>query len=214
MVATNELEKDILLSLKGRYWQKIIAGVKRYEIRKTFPKIDLPFRVLVYLTKSSKKEDLCYWFNIETIGDYDAIEVSSHISNGSLVGEFIVDEIIPIDCDMEVKQSMLDKMCLTKEELLEYGNGGIVYAWHISSVKKYDVPRSISSVLKKVNKYDGECSIECSKCHWHYMSIYYYSDDGCTLPLSNSYEYSFLPIFTSPQSWCYCYSISEKEGEK
>ena len=209
MITTNDLEKDILLSLKGRHWNKMIEGIKRYEVRKKIPNIDLPFKALIYATKSSKKEDLCYWHEPIVIGDFDIIEISCNISNGLIVGEIIVDEIVPVDCSREVPQSMLDQMCITMEELMKYSGGGTVYAWHISSVNGYNSPRSISSVLRRVKQDSEDCVGECIKCHWHYISIYYYEDDGCTLPLSSSYDYTFLPIFTAPQSWCYCYDTKE-----
>lgn len=40
----------IVLSLHERWWHKMAAGEKILEIRKSKPKIDGPFKVLVYIT--------------------------------------------------------------------------------------------------------------------------------------------------------------------
>lgn len=42
----------------------------------------------------------------------------------------------------------LNKICLTKEELCNYGNGEMLYAWYISNLEIYDKPKQISDFFK------------------------------------------------------------------
>lgn len=42
--------KSIILSLHKRWWEKIAAGEKVMEVRKSRPRTEGPFRVLVYVT--------------------------------------------------------------------------------------------------------------------------------------------------------------------
>ena len=46
--------KAILMSIKPEWCEKIFSGEKTVEVRKTAPKLELPFKVYVYQTKEGK----------------------------------------------------------------------------------------------------------------------------------------------------------------
>lgn len=46
----------VILSLHQKWWQKMAAGEKVLELRKTKPQCKAPFRVLVYVTVSTVRE--------------------------------------------------------------------------------------------------------------------------------------------------------------
>jgi predicted transcriptional regulator len=46
--------KTVILSLHKKWWDKIVTGEKTLEIRKSRPKVEGPFRVLVYVTGIGK----------------------------------------------------------------------------------------------------------------------------------------------------------------
>ena len=46
----------VILSLHQKWWQKMAAGEKVLELRKSKPQCKAPFRVLVYVTGGVKKQ--------------------------------------------------------------------------------------------------------------------------------------------------------------
>lgn len=57
----------VILSLHQKWWQKMAAGEKVLELRKTKPQCKAPFRVLVYLRKD--RED-GYYFHVSRDFNY------------------------------------------------------------------------------------------------------------------------------------------------
>ena len=48
----NILKKSVLISIKPKWCELIASGKKTVEVRKTKPKIDTPFKVYIYETKT------------------------------------------------------------------------------------------------------------------------------------------------------------------
>lgn len=46
---------EIILSLRPKWWRKIVSGEKTVEVRKTIPRVGLPFKVYVYETRNGKQ---------------------------------------------------------------------------------------------------------------------------------------------------------------
>lgn len=121
--------KSVLISIKPKDCELIANGSKTIEVRKTRPKIEIPFKCYIYCTHSgvtAKERDR----NIYT-------DFSSKV-----IGSFVCDEIdmlAPINhCNFDVEKCA----CLTREEIVRYlkGKG---YAWHISDLKIYDKPKEL-----------------------------------------------------------------------
>lgn len=47
--------KDVLISIQPKWVEKIASGEKTIEVRKTRPKIDTPFKVYIYATKTGER---------------------------------------------------------------------------------------------------------------------------------------------------------------
>ena len=47
--------KEILISIKPKWVEKILNGEKTIEIRKTMPKCELPCKVYIYCTKGKEE---------------------------------------------------------------------------------------------------------------------------------------------------------------
>ena len=118
----------IILSLHERWWNRIRAGEKQLEIRKTRPAESGQFRVLVYVTGS-----------------------------GEIRGEFTCDKFYKIRTIPEPPEevritgfsdrvNVRDGSCLTKQELKEYAgkSGKPLWGWHMSKVKEYYTPHPLS----------------------------------------------------------------------
>lgn len=96
--------------------------------------------------------------------------------------------------DSMLKNSDLENMCLSAQEIFEYiGIGKHLYAWHISDLVIYDKPRELSEFHKPcedmrncLNKAFRESGHSLNKCF----------DCGCR-------------ITRPPQSWCYVEGSAE-----
>lgn len=151
-------EKAVLLSIQSRWCRLIALGKKTIEVRKTKPKIETPFKCYIYQSKS--KDTLIY---VMKDGDEDYgviyhgkpvfIKTYSKYSNPyeqKVIGEFVCDRIIDVDCDSialfdKSTGIYIDKQCcLSREELWEYTAGHCAYGWHISELKIYDKPKALS----------------------------------------------------------------------
>lgn len=74
--------KDVLISIKPSWCLCIAIGAKTVELRKNRPRLKTPFKVYIYCTKSSKKG-----------GCVRAHKGGWQRMDGSIIGEFICDEI-------------------------------------------------------------------------------------------------------------------------
>jgi predicted transcriptional regulator len=116
--------KAVLISIHENFCNLIKSGEKTVEIRKSIPKIPLPFKCYIYQTRG-----------------------------GGVIGEFIckrIDEytlysLTEADCWRERRQRLLLQSCLTWNQLFFYADGkqNFCKAWHISNLIIYDVPKAV-----------------------------------------------------------------------
>ncbi len=154
--------KSILISIKPRFVAKILNGEKNIEIRKSYPKCELPIDVYIYCTKDSKEEltldeNTSKWFVF--IGKYRKCTLSNlnhrYIPkfNGKVVAKFTlnkVEEILPfivretkLGFAYELTEEKIincQRAQLTYDEYNHYLKGKVGYAWHISNLEIFDRP--------------------------------------------------------------------------
>ena len=166
--------KSILQSIKPQYCELIASGKKTIEVRKTRPKLDVPFKVYIYETKSSYINGL----------------------NGTVIGEYVCDRIEPKYCANGIATYYENEQgtCLSDTELQMYADGvKPLYFWHISDLKIYDKPKELSEFGK-------ECNLDCPSVHcsyWKYQRVNADEwDYDCTCN-------NIRPLTHSPQLWCY-----------
>jgi predicted transcriptional regulator len=117
-------KQAILISVRPKWVHLILAGTKTLEVRKTKPRCDLPIKCFIYCSKSKLAKD-------------------SSIS-GKVVGSFILKRIDKHN----VEEKIIEKSCLTREELDKYmGETKIYYIWWINNLKTtkikiYKAPQS------------------------------------------------------------------------
>lgn len=160
-------KKAVLLSIKPKYCELIANGEKTIEVRKTKPKLELPFKCYIYCTKPSKKHQTisgCMVLNDDELFKLpngkikygDSVEMmlyenytADNFLNGKVIGEFVCDEIFPMsitysDPNHRLSQREFPFTCLTDKEIMDYlGNGKRGYGWHISDLKIYDTPKEL-----------------------------------------------------------------------
>ena len=187
--------KSVLISIQPKWCELIASGKKTGEVRKTRPKIDVPFKAYIYATKPRhfykiskhlliRDENLflvngevkmCEGFGVE----YEDPDYK-HL-NCKVIGEFICDCITGLKANNMVQAyyNNTKNTCLTDEEIKQYANNKKLYYWHISDLVIYDKPKHIVEFCKPCDR-DPQC--DCNYC------IRYSGNK---------------PILHAPQSWCY-----------
>lgn len=68
------MSKTVMLSIRPKWCEKIASGEKTIEVRKTRPKLDMPFRCYIYCTQGIKERIA---MDIERYGDCKVVKVTS-----------------------------------------------------------------------------------------------------------------------------------------
>lgn len=162
------MSKSILQSIKPQYCELIAKGEKSIEVRKTRPKLDVPFKVYIYCTipRGKEKGILLDPFHpnqpcIEKylskcrkrIGKQGTIFQDTIDLCGKVIGEYVCDKIIEYPAFQQMDAYIIPFLqqsltCLTQKELWQYGKGKTLYGWHISDLKIYDKPKELSEFVK------------------------------------------------------------------
>lgn len=218
--------KSVLISIKPKWCELIANGKKTIEVRKTRPKIEIPFKVYIYCTQARNpirdsgrilmyEDDLALtnrWGQGKLIENpCGAMMEGEFFLNGKVIGEFVCRNMTCMQADIDSQGEkhlyntafIENQMCLTDEELFNYiydGKRNIGWAWGISDLVIYDKPKELSEFVTFCDK-DTKC---CLKCR-HYL---FDSDD------LNGYRrwcdvYRRKPLTRPPQSWCYVKEVEE-----
>lgn len=147
------MRRAVLLSVKPKWCGQIAAKKKTLEIRKSKPKLDVPFKVYIYCTKG---RGLYFWRS----KTYAYTDDHSHnqfdlCGSGKVIGEFVCDQIYQYTTSnmggADIAESdVVSQSCLTKKELYDYENSAVpqenciyllgLYCWHITDLQIYERP--------------------------------------------------------------------------
>lgn len=157
--------KSVLISIRPQWVEKICHKIgedetgkaiyeKRIEVRKTAPQ-EVPFKCYIYETQGRTETP---W--VDEDGHF------IYKGRGQVIGEFICDkvdeynfhngltEFNSMGLPSRIYGSYLifaddyKSMCLSYDEVKNYGKGKTLYGWHISDLKIYDRPRALSEFGK------------------------------------------------------------------
>lgn len=168
--------KSVLASFKPQYCELIASERKTVELRKTRPKLDVPFKVYMYCTKGERVELILTRSEkmSELFGKNRVVVINKGFRKdedvllySKVIGEFVCDGICTYRYSLEGR----------------YG-----YAWHISDLVIYDKPKELSEFYKP-------CSHDCKNCK------YWYS--GLPIGYGALCMWEDSVITRPPQSWCY-----------
>lgn len=187
--------KSVLISIQPKWCELIASGKKTVEVRKTKPKIDVPFKCYIYCTKGEH-----LWKTKDRVfldGAYNRVidDLPDYLLDGKVIGEFVCKRIVFLDAYYDkngnrhlCNTAFIGKPCITDDELFDYlygkygrKHGG--WAWHISNLVIYDKPKELSEFL-----------IDCKCCSKKLVG-----DPNCWQGCVNGYRRLTRP----PQSWCY-----------
>lgn len=139
--------KSVLISIRPDWIQKIFSGEKTIEVRKTFPKLPPPFKCFIYCTEPRYDHDD---FLMTMKGPH-----SYYWGGGKVVAEFICDNVKEFSRefldDWNLDAELMEKGCISAEEVMGYALGHHIYGWHISNLKVYDKPKPLSD-FKRWNR--------------------------------------------------------------
>lgn len=138
----------VMLSIRPEWCEKIISGRKTVELRKSRPKLELPFKCYIYCTLTGSNElfkktlsgDIARW-NKEKWAD----------KKGHVIGEFVCDCFLS-HCEMANADIAEQTALVRREEIHKYSNGKEVFGWHISELKIYDKPKELTEFLVEDNR--------------------------------------------------------------
>ncbi len=130
------MSKAVLISIRPEWCEKIMAGQKTIEVRKTRPKMNPPFKCYVYCTGSETKDP----YKLLEIHQADGKICKA---NGRIAAEFVCDKIINIDGTGKIPSDIARPTCLEPSELHQYLGAAVGYGWHISYLVIYDHPRDL-----------------------------------------------------------------------
>lgn len=186
----------ILLPVHPQWCEKIFNGEKTIEVRKTAPKIDTPFEVLVYQTKHKGGKAI-----VNEV-------LNSVYGGGKVIGSFVCDWItsylsfMPYDSDDElcysISQDELAATCLEPYVLSEYGKRKTLYGWHITEPKLFDRPMELSEFGTICKKHGDD---RCNDCL--YLRVCAYDDcidTWCGVG-------NIKPLTRAPRSWIYAEEV-------
>lgn len=208
--------KKILLSVRPKYCELIFNGKKTIEVRRTRPKLEPPFEVLVYCTMPKERWSVGHqiFFNdtlytlptgelklgdaLELIADWLGKYDANNFLNGKVIGSFICDRIFELKINGDDygnywhewdDEGDIQDMCLSYEELETYLGKSVGHGWHITEPKLFDEPRALSEFR---TPFDCEAGKKI----------------GCWLNYCKNHNFDCVrrvnaQITRSPQSWCY-----------
>lgn len=141
------MAKAVLISIRPEWVEKILAGEKTLEVRKTRPKLETPFKCYIYCTLGGLKHPFGKVFGGRVVGEFscDCVTWLSHIWVAGIAGLRMVAMANrhTIDASFDFAGS-----CLTAPEIYRYLDGEDGYAWHISNLKIYDTPKQLSEFTR------------------------------------------------------------------
>jgi len=161
--------KHALTSINKPHTDNIFSGKKRIEWRKR----PLP-----------KTTHYCY-------------ETKNKGGIGKVRGQFDVVQNIEFD-PLNYRlysQELIADGCVPIEDLIEYANGGVIYANVIENLKEYDKPKELSEFYQKGKNNIRFDYYYCGGCPYHDIPVSQYPCNEC----DGNRKYLYRP----PQSWCY-----------
>ena len=193
---------SLLASLKPYYYYLIGEGIKKIEVRKTYPKADHWDRaVSFYMSKDEK--------SFAKIPKEFQEKYRKHF--GKVGMRFVCDRIDEytlkefewekgdITLEYHIPTIEGENTCLEYDEVREYGNGKPLYFWHISNLVIYDKPKELGEFI--VPSKIGCCNEgKCRGCKFLDRGNGFNVEDDCNAKFCTD---EYKPLRKAPQSWCY-----------
>lgn len=178
--------REIMISIKPEWVEKILNHTKTIEIRKTMPKCELPIKCYIYQTKNNWIYKILKWLKLHkgkvvaefTLKQVDKLEFR-HLSVSH------TNAYIPVNEDADYQWEK--HCCVDYEDIVEYGKFAPLYACHITDLEIYDEPKELSEFKHWVKDVEGWNNKKHKKENLYVLE----------------------PLKRPPQSWCYVEDLEE-----
>ena len=182
--------KAVLLSIRPKWCSIISSGRKTVEVRKTIPKINVPFKCYIYCTKNAKNDP-------HSLLEVHATDGKIRKGNGKIIGEFVcdgIDKFTPTPKGISFKRfgALFDTQ-LSVGEIRAYLGSRVGYGWHISELVIYDAPKELNCFLNPCLEYEKDYP-QCGNCDYYHSMGEHPAECACD---------GKKPLRRPPQSWCY-----------
>lgn len=174
------MAKAVLISIRPEWVEKILAGEKTLEVRKTRPNMGTPFKCYIYCTNSGVAMGM-WGKHGKVVGEFfcDKITCLTHVGFSGLPGI----RLVAMKNGHTIDDSFdFSEICLTTPQIEKYLGGKDGYAWHISKLEIYDDPKQ----LNRFKPWSRECK---------------YNDLGFAIPNCGTCQDCIVK--KPPQSWRY-----------
>lgn len=209
------MTKAILISVKPEHAVNILNGTKTLELRKSVPK---GFKGWVYMYVTKGKPLLVRMFGRYTLSDRRIEDLGDFTLSGKIVARFWFDEYKTLEYRKKNKvlmwdnnyyyyteedntyrnvQWILDELRLEHQQVLYYGNGKDLYAWHIKKLEIFDKPMELSE-FTTIPIYEDSIIEKDSQGMYYLYSKY-----------RPSWHIYFSYLNKAPQSWQYVWTKGE-----
>ena len=186
----------VLISINPKWCKLIAEGKKTIEVRKTRPKIDVPFKCYIYCTKNKETT----FFSKEVFDGEKGKWAIPYVGNGKVIGEFICDRIdeFSVPCHLyyseidNITATIIEKACLKPRDIHMYNGVHQTYGWRITDLVIYDKPKELVEFkpIKCEKNFDGECIYKGRCKHQVKCSTWGYRTFKCEKRITKA-----------PQSW-------------
>lgn len=149
-----------MISIRPEWCEKIASGKKTIEVRKSKPKLELPFKCYIYCTYGlgliEFHDDL--YPNMLLEQKVDSKKIWGNCCNGKVIGEFVCDAIV-VDKTFGHNRRLYTAACMTPVDIAAYCVNSEMYGWHISELKIYDKPKELTRFIRPCPN-----SLYCESC--------------------------------------------------
>ena len=191
----------ILIPIHPQWCEKIFNGEKTIEVRRSAPKIDTPFEVIVYCTKGKSflyKNPNNGELFLDNNGGYRGGDYEDRYLTGKVIGSFVCDKVDKytfsnLEARYRINDVDLAKTCLNHPELIAYGKGKTLRGLHITEPKLFNRPIELSEFGTICKKHGDD---RCNDCL--YLRVCAYDDCVDTWCGVGNIK----PLTRAPQSWC------------
>lgn len=149
--------KAVLISIRPEWCELIANGKKTIEVRKTRPKLEIPFKCYIYQTMTGY---------VSKSKENDILVPTTY---GKVIGEFVCDEIAEIGFSPYYHGhyypiEIVRKSCVPFDDMYSYLGEKHGYSLHISDLVIYDKPKELSEFRKSNYVCPREDCEGCYEC--------------------------------------------------
>lgn len=178
------MSKSVLISIRKEHNDKIFAGLKKWEGRKTCPgNVEIKNYIDPTMPYSKSADDVKFFVYEQKTGG----------GCGKVIGEFVCDFAQTFHGMPDWKE-IARALCVSVDFAFKYFNKGKGYMIRINAPKKYDTPKKLEE-FKLLCPHRNQLSMDCERCRYSFFEPRKVTP-SCGAVLRRP-----------PQSWCYVEEI-------